>query len=187
MKKLVLATHNKGKVAELNTLLAPLGIEVLSADALNLPDVVEDADTFDGNALKKARSAHAISGLPALADDSGLCVDALGGNPGVFTARYGGWEKLLTEISHIQADARSAYFHCTLALVTDAGETLFHGQCRGHIAENARGVGGFGYDPVFIPTGDSRTFAEMGSAEKHNFSHRGRAMKSFIDYLQVNR
>lgn len=185
MKKLVLATHNSGKVAELQTLLAPLGVEVISAADLNLPDVVEDADTFDGNALKKARAAHQASGLPALADDSGLCVDALDGAPGVFTARYGGWEKLLENMK--TASTRSAHFHCTLALVMDTGETLFHGQCNGHISEQGRGVGGFGYDPVFIPEGETRTFAEMGTAQKHAFSHRGRAMKSLTDFLQARR
>lgn len=185
MKKLVLATHNAGKAAELQTLLAPLGITVLTAADLHLPDVVEDADTFDGNALKKARAAYQASGLPALADDSGLCVEALNGAPGVLTARYGGWEKLLENMQ--TATTRAAYFHCTLALVTDTGETLFSGQCNGHIAEQARGEGGFGYDPVFIPEGDSRTFAEMGSAEKHTYSHRGRAIKSFIDFLHARR
>lgn len=187
MKKLVVASHNAGKVSELRTLLAPLGIDVLSAADAALPDVVEDADTFDGNALKKARAAFAATGLPVLADDSGLCVDALGGRPGVFTARYGGWQKLLQEMAALDAAARSAYFHCTLAFIdASGGETMFHGECRGHIIAESRGDGGFGYDPVFVPQGEARTFAEMGAAEKHLFSHRGRAMQHFVDHLAAH-
>lgn len=185
MKTLILATHNSGKVAELRHLLAPLGIDVISAADANLPDVVEDADTFDGNALKKARAAHAATGLAVVADDSGLCVDALGGRPGVFTARYGNWQKLLQELATTPTRERGAYFHCTLALVdADGSETLFHGKCVGQIALEGLGDGGFGYDPVFIPAGETRTFAQMSSTEKHAFSHRGRAVSALVDALK---
>lgn len=181
---LVLASQNPGKINELQTLLAPLGVQLKSARDLALPDVEEDQDTFAGNARKKAEAVAAATGLPALADDSGLCVDALGGRPGVYTARYGGYEKLLRDISDVPQEERSAYFICVLALAVPGEKTsLFEGRVDGHIAPEPQGEGGFGYDPVFIPENHSLTFARMTAEQKHALSHRGRALSKFIGYM----
>lgn len=182
--KLVLASHNKGKLAEINALLAPYGIETLPASAFGLPEPVETEDSFAGNALLKARFAGAGTGLPALSDDSGLAVEALGGQPGVHTADWAetpdgrDWMLAMTKVQDklLATDSRAATFVCTLALVwPDGREQLFEGRCAGTLVWPPRGVRGFGYDPMFVPAGRRETFGEMDPAEKHRISHRARA------------
>ncbi len=196
--KLYLATGNLHKIAELQAMLAEAGlpIEVKGpADLGGMPEVDEDQDTFSGNALKKARALAEL--LPenaySLADDSGLCVDALKGAPGVYSARYAGenatdsenTEKLLLALRELGDVDRSAGFQCHLALVSKSGkEEVFSGECRGKIIAEKRGDGGFGYDPVFIPDGFEKSFAELSQDEKAKLSHRGKAMASLLSWLK---
>ncbi len=196
-RPLVFATRNKGKLVELRQLLP--GVEVLSVDEAaqrigrDIPDVVEDAATFAGNAIKKAREVSAITGLPALADDSGLEVDALDGAPGVYSARYAGVSgggtdaanntKLLAALADVPDDKRTARFRCVLALADVAGplgaETITSdGVVEGRILDAPRGTGGFGYDPLFLFPERGQTFAELGVATKGDLSHRARAMQA---------
>lgn len=207
-RPIVFATRNRGKLVELRELLP--GIAVLSIDeaatklGLDIPDVVEDADTFAGNATKKAREVSRITGFPALADDSGLEVDALGGAPGVHSARYAGDghddvannKKLLAMLSHVPAGQRAGRFRSVLAFADWAGplgeQTLLaEGVCEGTILEAPRGTGGFGYDPLFFSPELGQTFAEAGVGAKNALSHRARAMAAMkpqiLDYLrQIN-
>lgn len=182
------ASTNPGKVAELVDILRPLGVSLLPRPA-DLPDVEEDADTLEGNALLKASAVLKATGQPALADDSGLFVDALEGKPGVRTARYAGepadplanMTKLLAALRKagaMQQDQRTARFVTVIvALWPDGGRIVATGTAEGRIAMAPRGSGGFGYDPIFVPEGaDGRTFAELPSAAKHGLSHRGRAL-----------
>lgn len=187
LNKLVLATHNRGKLLEIQDLLAPYGVEVLSAGDLALSVPEESEESFSGNALIKARAAAQASGLPALADDSGLCVTALGGKPGVRTADWGGPERdskrSMLRIQTEMGDStdRSAYFMAVLALVyPDGREEIFEGRCDGHLVWPPRGENGFGHDPMFVPEGEKRTFAEMVSVEKKAYSHRARAFKKLM-------
>ncbi len=191
-RTLVLATRNAGKVAELAARLGGLGVALVSAaDVPGAPDVDETERTLAGNAALKAVALHAHTGLPALADDTGLFVDALGGAPGVVSARYAGPEaddaanraRLLADLDGT-AD-RSAHFETVLALATDAGVRFFSGVCRGRVLPEARGAGGFGYDSLFVPEdGDGRTFAEMTRDEKGRISHRARALDAFAEAIR---
>ncbi len=194
--RLLAATGNPGKLAEIRELLAPARVEVVSpAEAGWNEDVVEDGGTLEANALKKARAAVAATGLVAVADDTGLFVEALGGEPGVRSARYAGeaqdpaanCAKLLAALAGVSPAGRGAAFRCVVALVAPmAGgmeEHLFEGSVQGRITGRKRGASGFGYDPLFEPLGAGRTFAEMQSAEKHGLSHRGRALGSLRAYL----
>lgn len=192
MKKLVLASNNAKKMKELNALLAPLGFEVIPQGQLGIPEAEEPHCTFVENALAKARHAAAHSGLPALADDSGLCVEALHGAPGVLSARYAGDpksdarnnEKLLT---HLKAHAnRKAHFYCVLVLVRAAHDPqpiIAEGEWPGEILPEQQGEGGFGYDPLFFVPEFGQTAAEMDSETKNRVSHRGRAMQKLIERL----
>lgn len=189
MIKVVLATHNEHKVDEFREIL-PSSWQVLTlADRPDIPDPIEDGATFEANAMIKARAAHAATGLPALADDSGLCVVALGGAPGVHSKRYSpegtsaaNNALLLRRLDGVE-DRRAA-FVCVLALVTAEFEGYVRGECPGRIAAETHGAGGFGYDPLFIPDGfGERTFAELTSAEKHATSHRGRAASALPGLL----
>jgi len=194
-RPLVFATRNQGKLVELRQLLP--GVDVLSIDEAAarlgraIPDVVEDADTFAGNAAKKAREVSAITGLPALADDSGLEVDALGGAPGVYSARYAGDQhddaannaKLLTTLANVPAAQRTARFRAALALADVTGPLgskviTADGACEGIILDAPRGTGGFGYDPLFYAPELGQTFAEAGVGPKSDLSHRARAMRA---------
>ena len=201
IKKLVIASHNQGKVGEIREMLMPYGVEVVSAGELGLPDVEETATTFEGNARLKACALAKLSGLPCLADDSGLCVDALDGRPGVFTARYApnrdfeqGMDKLLAELKDVLAKnssrGRKAHFSCCLALAlpeNPEGAAVFKGFVDGKIAEAKAGSNGFGFDAVFVPDeGDGRTFAQMEAAEKDKISHRGRALEKFVKEIFAN-
>lgn len=175
---------------------AGLAVEVFGPSEVGgMPEVVEDQDSFAGNALKKARALAALlpTGAYALADDSGLCVDALDGAPGVYSARYAGEDatdddntnKLLHVLSALGEVDRSAGFQCHLALVSNGGEDqVFEGECRGRIIERKMGAGGFGYDPVFVPDGFSESFAQLTRAQKAGLSHRGKAMAKLIAWLE---
>lgn len=192
MDKLVLASRNKHKIAEMQEILKGLGIEVLSAlDFPQLEDVDEDQPTLEGNALKKARYVHEQTGLPALSDDTGLEVEALDGAPGVYSARYAGQNvtyqdnvmKLLKELDGV--DKRSAQFRTVVALVDGDQEYTFEGVCKGEILTEQKGDKGFGYDPVFQPTGYELTFAELDASVKNEISHRGRAVQKFVEFLKT--
>ncbi len=192
MKKLVLASNNAKKMKELNALLAPLGFEVIPQGELGIPEAEEPHCTFVENALAKARHAAAHSGLPALADDSGLCVESLHGAPGVLSARYAGDpksdarnnEKLLT---HLKEHAnRKAHFYCVLVLVRAANDPqpiIAEGEWPGEILPELQGAGGFGYDPLFFVPEFGQTAAEMDAETKNRVSHRGRAMQKLIERL----
>jgi XTP/dITP diphosphohydrolase len=198
--KLVIASHNAGKLREIRTLLEPFGIEPISAGELGLPEPAETEGSFAGNALIKARASALGSGIVALADDSGLMVDALGGAPGVYTADWaekqpyeGGpgrdWYmamgKVEGKLAELGADVdRSAHFVCTLALVwPDGEEAVFEGRVNGTLVWPPRGSQGFGYDPVFQPLGKSLTFGEMEPKEKHSVNHRAFAFAKLVSAL----
>ncbi|HET6306304.1 MAG TPA: non-canonical purine NTP pyrophosphatase, partial [Rhodopila sp.] len=179
---LVLASHNKGKLREIEALLHPMGIEVVSAGDLGLPEPAEDAPDFAGNARIKALAAAQASGLPALSDDSGFCVAALGGAPGVLSARWAGPSKdfaqAMATVHERMADNpdRRAWFIAALCLAWPDGHTeTFVGRVDGTATSPPRGTHGFGYDPMFVPTGCTATFGEMATAQKHTLSHRARA------------
>lgn len=190
--ELVVATGNPGKLTELNELLTPLGIAIRSPEELGWePSTPEEGETLEMNALTKAREAVRATGLAALADDSGLFVNALEGAPGVHSARYAGEDqdplancaKLLGALEGVPPGERGAEFRCVIALVDSEGnEQVFSGVCRGRIGTEPRGEKGFGYDPVFV-SGDGKTFAEMDSMTKHRMSHRGRALEALRAYL----
>ncbi len=197
MTRLVLATHNRHKVVELRRILADAGlgdIEVLSADDLpGLPDVAETGTTFAENALLKAHAVAAATGLPAVADDSGLCVAVLGGSPGVFSARWAGrhgddsanLELLLAQISDVPDDRRAGWFMCAAALaLPDGREHVAEGRLNGSVVRAPRGSNGFGYDPVFVPEGETRTTSELTDTEKDAISHRGRALRALVPVLR---
>lgn len=192
-RPLVFATRNPGKLVELRQLLAGLDVlgipEAAARLGREIPEVEEDADTFTGNAIKKAREVAAATGLPALADDSGLEVDALGGAPGVWSARYAGPgasdaannAKLLAALHGVPADRRTARFRAVLALADPAGPLgaaalTADGTCEGIVLDAPRGTGGFGYDPLFLVPALGQTFAELGVGPKGELSHRARAM-----------
>lgn len=189
--RLVLATRNPGKVAELRARLAGLGVDLLSAAEVDgAPEVDEDRDTLRGNAEKKALALHAHTGLAALADDTGLEVDALNGAPGVYSARFAGPEAddaanrahLLARLG--DAADRAARFRTVLAFADGTDVRFFDGVCEGTILREEQGDGGFGYDALFVPAdGDGRTFAEMDKDEKNRISHRGRALDAFATWL----
>jgi len=196
--RLLVATRNRGKVVELQRLLADLpGVELVGLDAFeDVPDVVEDADGFEGNAVKKACEYAKATGLPTLADDSGLVVDALDGAPGIHSARYAGTHgddaannaKVLRELEGIPHDERTGRFVCALAFADARGELVRveHGAIEGHILTEERGDGGFGYDPMFLPVGETRTTAEMPADEKNAISHRAVASKKMCDFLRAH-
>lgn len=183
---LVLATQNPGKLKEMQALLGSAWTgKVEGAANLNLSAPDETSESFEGNARIKAEATCRATGTWALADDSGLCVDCLGGLPGVDTAHYGGHLKLLAAMEGVPPDRRQAHFVCVLALARPGTATVFfHGRVDGYIAITPRGEGGFGYDPVFVPGDEARTFAEMTAAEKAQYSHRARAFAALRDWLE---
>ncbi|HNR91292.1 MAG TPA: RdgB/HAM1 family non-canonical purine NTP pyrophosphatase [Dokdonella sp.] len=193
--KLVLASGNRGKLAELRDLLADLDIELVAQSQLGIGDAEETGATFIENAILKARHAARCSGLPALADDSGLCVDALDGAPGLISARYAGVHgdsaaniaKLLDALTGIESARRGAHFHCTLALLRHADDPaplLAEGRWHGHILEAPRGSGGHGYDPVFLDPASGLSAAELDPAAKNAISHRGQALARLRELLR---
>lgn len=191
-KKLVVATHNAGKLREIATLLAPFGVDVTSAGELGLEEPAETEDSFAGNARIKAHFAAKASGLPALSDDSGIAVEALDGAPGVYTADWAetpngrdfsmAMTKVWTALEEKSAPKpRKAAFHCTLCLAwPDGHDELFEGIAPGHLIWPMRGTRGFGYDPMFVPEGESETFGEMDPDRKHAMSHRARAFAKLV-------
>jgi XTP/dITP diphosphohydrolase len=192
IKTLVVATHNAGKLREFATLLSPYVPTIVSAGELGLPEPEETGSTFHENALLKAKAAAARSGQVALADDSGLCVNALNGDPGLHSARWGGADKnflrAMTRVHEMLGSNpdRSAYFICVLALVwPDGRQECFEGRCNGVIAWPPQGDKGHGYDPVFQPDGEMRRFAEMTEDEKNIISHRGIAVRKLTGFLQA--
>jgi XTP/dITP diphosphohydrolase len=183
--RLVLASHNRGKLKEIGALIGDLAIQVDLAGDLGLPEPDETGATFIDNALLKARAAVAATGLPALADDSGLCVTALGGQPGIYSARWGGPERdfafAMAKVHEALGNSadRSAYFIAVLALVWPDGDYhLVEGRVEGQLIWPPRGSGGFGYDPMFVPEDQPLTFGEMTAEEKKQRSHRARAIKA---------
>ena len=196
--RILLATRNRGKLRELERLFEGIGVELVTLDDVaSVPEVVEDRDTFEGNARKKARETARASGLPTLADDSGLEVDVLGGAPGVWSARYAGEgasdadnnRKLLEALSAVPPEARTARFHCALAFADpsrglgEGDEHVAHGTCEGRIVDEPRGDNGFGYDPLFELAADGRTLAELPPEEKARISHRAAAARRMRDFL----
>jgi XTP/dITP diphosphohydrolase len=192
IESLLLATRNRDKIKEIANALQDLNLNIVSAFDVDVPDVDEDQDTLEGNALKKARELARATGLPALADDTGLEVDALNGAPGVYSSRYAGpgasyednVNKLLNELEGVPPSRRQARFRTVMAFVYDDTEQLAEGECQGLITETKRGEQGFGYDPVFLVPEQDKTFAEMTLAEKNNISHRGRALARMVVYLR---
>ncbi len=193
MNRLVIATKNQGKVREIRDLLADRGTEIVSlAELDNDLEIVEDGDTFEQNAIKKARVTAERFACPALADDSGLEVDALNGRPGVYSARYGGAgltdamrsTRLLGELREVPPEQRTARFRCAMAFVEPQGQAhVFHGTLEGIIADRPAGSSGFGYDPIFVPRGFEQTLAQLGDSLKNEMSHRARALQSFLEWF----
>lgn len=194
MRQIVLATNNPGKVREFNTALTGYNLEIVPQSAFDVPEIEETGLTFIENALLKARNAARYTGLPALADDSGLTVDALNGAPGVYSARYAGIcaddrlniARLLNELRNVPAEQRTARFHCVLALLQhDADPTplIFQASWEGMITFEPYGSGGFGYDPVFLVLDEGQTAAELDLAVKNRLSHRGQALAQLIKAL----
>lgn len=196
MTRLLVATHNKGKVVEFADMLRDLAIEWLSLDDVGVTeDVAETGHTFYENGVLKAQAYAAQTGLLTLADDSGLEVDALNGAPGVYTARYGGeeltavqrYQKLLDDLKHVPEPQRTARFRCVIVLAAPDGSLLgeSEGVCEGRIAQAPAGDNGFGYDPVFYLPQFDQTMAQLDAAQKHQISHRGRAMQAIVPRLRA--
>jgi XTP/dITP diphosphohydrolase len=196
--RLVLATRNVGKIEELRRILSNLvsdqneTIELLGTDEFGLEDVEETGDSFASNALIKARAVSEATGLPAIADDSGLCVDALNGMPGIYSARWSGrhgddranLDLLLAQLSHVPEERRGAHFACAAALVVPGiAEIVEEGRIYGRLISQPQGTGGFGYDPIFMPIGLDQTLAQMGADEKDAISHRGLAFHALTPHL----
>ena len=192
-QKFVLATHNPGKLKEMSSILSRFGVEVVSPKELGITvDVEETGTTFAENAMLKAKTICAAAGLPAIADDSGLCVDALNGGPGVYSARYGGEGlddkgRYMLLLNNMRGQTtRAAHFTCSIACAFPNGDTLTaEGRCDGTIAFAPMGEGGFGYDPVFFVPEKAKTFGQLTAEEKSTISHRGKALKSFAEKLET--
>ena len=193
--KLVLASGNRGKLAEMHAILAGLDIELVAQSELGIEDIEETGTTFVENALLKARHAARASGLPALGDDSGLCVDSLGGAPGLYSARYAGAHgdaaaniaKLLATLRDVPDERRTAHFHCAIVLLRSADDPaplIAEGRWHGRILHAPRGTSGFGYDPVFFDDALGAGAAELDAATKNRVSHRGQALARLRDLLQ---
>ena len=198
MTRLLLATRNAKKLGELRRILVAEGVEGLEvvglADVEQFDEAPETAPTFEGNALAKARDAAAATGLPSIADDSGIAVDALNGMPGVLSARWAGGhgddranlDLVLAQLSDTPDERLGAGFVCAAALVVpDGEETVVRGEWRGKLAREPRGTNGFGYDPIFVPEGESRSSAELNPSEKDAVSHRGRALRALLPHLRA--
>jgi XTP/dITP diphosphohydrolase len=196
VRRVILASSNAGKLAELTALLAPLGFELTPQQQLGIESPPETGETFLDNALLKARHAAGRRGLAAIADDSGIEVDALGKAPGVRSARFAregaaeqeNLKKLLTQMRDVPAARRGARYRCVIAFVRSAADQdpiIAQGAWEGSIAQVPRGAGGFGYDPIFVPAGDERTAAELAPSEKNAVSHRARALHALIAQLRA--
>lgn len=195
MQKVVLATGNAGKVRELASLLRDFGLDIVAQTELGVESAEETGLTFIENAILKARHAAAITGMPAIADDSGLAVDALGGAPGIYSARYAGVDasdrqnlgKLLVALKDVPDGQRQAQFHCVLVYLRHADDPtplVFHGVWPGEITRAPAGEGGFGYDPIFYVPSEGKTAAELTREEKSAISHRGQALKQLLEAMR---
>jgi XTP/dITP diphosphohydrolase len=195
VKRVVLASGNAGKLREMSVLLAPLGLELVTQSSLGVHSAEETGTTFIENALIKARHAARLARLPAISDDSGIEVDALGGRPGVYSARFAGenasdqdnLHKLLAELHDVHAEFRQARYHCVIVFVrttNDPEPVVAHGKWEGQITTAARGTGGFGYDPIFQPAGLHSTAAQLLAEEKNKISHRAQALLALVTQLR---
>ncbi len=191
--QIVLATHNRGKMKEMSSILAHLSVKLLTLDDFpQIGEIPETGETLKENAFIKAETVHQKTGLPALADDTGLEVDALDGAPGVHSSRYDGetatfednCRKMMQEMDGIPAEERTARFHTVIAFVSDSGNEWTEGMVEGRILEKKQGDGGFGYDPLFYYPPLKKTFAELNSEQKNNISHRGKALRNFCQILE---
>jgi len=191
--QIILATHNRGKMKEMSSILAHLPVTLLTLDDFpQIGEIPETGETLKENAFIKAETVHQKTGLPALADDTGLEVDALDGAPGVHSSRYDGetatfednCRKMMQEMDGIPAEERTARFHTVIAFVSDSGNEWTEGMVEGRILEKKRGDGGFGYDPLFYYPPLKKTFAELNSEQKNNISHRGKALRNFCQILE---
>ena len=191
--QIILATHNRGKMKEMSSILAHLPVTLLTLDDFpQIGEIPETGETLKENAFIKAETVHEKTGLPALADDTGLEVDALDGAPGVHSSRYDGetatfednCRKMMQEMDGIPAEERTARFHTVIAFVSDSGNEWTEGMVEGRILEKKRGDGGFGYDPLFYYPPLKKTFAELNSEQKNNISHRGKALRNFCQILE---
>ena len=191
--QIVLATHNRGKMEEMAAILGHLPVELLTLDAFpEIGDIPETGNTLKENAFIKAETVHRLTGLPALADDTGLEVDAFNGAPGIYSARYAGadatfddnCQKMLKELHGIPVEKRTAWFRTVIAFVNGGEKEWVEGVAEGRIIEEKRGIGGFGYDPIFYYPPLRKTFAELDSVEKNSISHRGKALRNFCGILE---
>jgi len=191
--QIVLATHNRGKMKEMSSILAHLPVKLLTLDDFpQIGEIPETGETLKENAFIKAETVHQNTGLPALADDTGLEVEALDGAPGVHSSRYDGetatfednCRKMMQEMDGIPAEERTARFHTVIAFVSNSGNEWTEGMVEGRILEKKRGDGGFGYDPLFYYPPLKKTFAELNSEQKNNISHRGKALRNFCQILE---
>ena len=191
--QIVLATHNRGKMEEMSAILGHLPVELLTLDVFpEIGDIPESGNTLKENAFIKAETVHRLTGLPALADDTGLEVDALNGAPGIYSARYAGadatfddnCQKMLKELHGIPIEKRTARFRTVIAFVNGGEKEWVEGVAEGRIIEEKRGIGGFGYDPIFYYPPLRKTFAELDSVEKNSISHRGKALRNFCGILE---
>lgn len=196
MKKIFIASKNKGKIEEIRSYLTGFGFEIFSLlDSPEIPDVAETGSSFEENALLKAKAVYDVVKIPVLADDSGLEVDALGGSPGIFSARFSGVGandeknnfKLLNELENVPAEKRTARFICVLVLYDGVNIRYFEGTCEGNIAFSPGGSNGFGYDPLFIPAGYEQSFGELGNSVKSKISHRAKALLSLKKFLDLEK
>lgn len=191
MKEIIFASHNQGKIKEMKEMLTPLGIHVLTDEDIEMPDVEETGQTFEENAALKAVTIAKLNNVPCFADDSGLCVDCLNGRPGVYSARYApnrdfqkAMQMLLGEMEQASSDNRNAHFTCVIALgYPDGSYKAFEGRVNGTIATEPHGISGFGFDPIFVPNGYQKTFAELGENIKNTISHRANALRQLVDFL----
>ena len=191
--QIVLATHNRGKMEEMAAILGHLPVELLTLDTFpEIGDIPETGNTLKENAFIKAETVHRLTGLPALADDTGLEVDALNGAPGIYSARYAGadatfddnCQKMLKELHGIPVEKRTARFRTVIAFINGGKKEWVEGVAEGRIIEKKRGIGGFGYDPIFYYLPLRKTFAELDSVEKNSISHRGKALRNFCGILE---
>ena len=191
--QIVLATHNRGKMEEMAAILGHLPVELLTLDTFpEIGDIPETGNTLKENAFIKSETVHRLTGLPALADDTGLEVDALNGAPGIYSARYAGadatfddnCQKMLKELHGIPVEKRTARFRTVIAFVNGGKKEWVEGVSEGRIIEEKRGIGGFGYDPIFYYSPLRKTFAELDSVEKNSISHRGKALRNFCGILE---
>ena len=187
-RQIVFASHNQGKIKEIRALLSKLNVEILSADDLDLGDIEETGKTFEENATLKAVAASQNSGLPAIADDSGLCIHALHDEPGIYSARYakkmGGYPQAFDDVLKRlkNQEDKTAHFMCVLVLAFPNGNPrVYQGRVDGKIVPPQKGDNGFGFDPIFMPDGFTQTFAQLSEAKKNTISHRGRAIKAFVE------